>query len=518
MKKIFVVAALITGSPLLAQKDSTATLNEVVVTANKFPNKTSLTGKVVVTISRQDIERAGSRDLAQLLNEQGGIYINGANSNAGKDKSVYLRGGRVEHTLITIDGVPVYDASGIGSNFDIRNIAPEQVERIEILKGSQGTLYGSDAIAGVINIITRKGGGKPLTVSGMLSAGSYGTVRSNINLAGKNKKLDYNIGYGYFNTKGISEAEQHPDSTKTFDKDGYKQNTLQASLGVQVSANFRMQPYLRFTKNSGGYDQQGYVDEASTYAADNLQTGIRNEISIGQSKLNLLYQYTKTDRDYTAAFSSSNYKSGEHFAESFITHPFGNFKLTGGVDFRSSNTNQTSTLSFIKPIGSDSAKQNQVGIYSALAFNTEKGFNAEAGVRFNRHSIYGGNAAFNVNPSYLISNQWKVFGNISSGYKTPGLYQLFSEFGNTELNPETSLNFETGVQYFTKNEKASMRATYFNRQVKNLITFFFDPVTFNLQYVNQDSQKDHGVELDAKIKIGDKVQVKAFYSYLHGKD
>ena len=153
MKRIFIVAALSISSHLLAQQatvsaDSVTTLNEVIVSANKYPNKTSLTGKVVTVITRKDIEQAGGKDLAQVINEQGGVYINGANSNPGKDKSVFIRGARVEHSLITIDGVPVYDASGIGSNFDIRQIPLDNVERIEILKGSQSTLYGSDAIAG----------------------------------------------------------------------------------------------------------------------------------------------------------------------------------------------------------------------------------------------------------------------------------------------------------------------------------------------------------------------------------
>src|SRR5205814_1295066 len=117
---------------------------------------------VLTVITRQQLERSGGKDLSQVLSEQAGIYIGGANSNPGKDKSIYLRGARVDHTLITIDGVPVYDPSGIGANFDIRNLSIDNIERIEVLKGSQSTLYGSDAIAGVINIITRKASSKKI--------------------------------------------------------------------------------------------------------------------------------------------------------------------------------------------------------------------------------------------------------------------------------------------------------------------------------------------------------------------
>src|SRR6186997_2156416 len=204
-KKFLIVAAAFIGSQLSAQQD-TSLLDEIVITANKYPNKTSLTGKVVTIITREQLERSGGKDLSQLLTEQAGVYIGGANSNAGKDKSLYLRGAKVEHTLITIDGVPVYDPSGIGSNFDIRNLSVDQIERIEILKGSQSTLYGSDAIAGVINIITKKVGVKPFAGNGLFSYGSNNSFRGNAGINGKTGVVDYNLAYSFFDTKGFNEA------------------------------------------------------------------------------------------------------------------------------------------------------------------------------------------------------------------------------------------------------------------------------------------------------------------------
>lgn len=518
MKYIFAAAALIAGSHLSAQSDTTKTLEQVVVSANKFPNKTALTGKVVHVITRQDIDRAGSRDLAQVINEQGGVYINGANSNPGKDKSIYIRGGRAEHTLITIDGVPVYDASGIGSNFDNRNISIDAVDRIEVLKGSQSTLYGSDAIAGVINIITRKGGTKPVNLSGAVSAGSLGTLRTNLALAGTKNKIDYNAGYSYFTTDGISEAAEPAGSTQRFDRDGYNQKSLHANIGIQAAKILKVQPYLRYTANKGEYDNQGFEDNpTANYNAKNLQVGVRNELTIGAGKLNILYNYNNTDRQYITESSESGYKAGEHFGEAFIVYPLNKIKITAGIDGRSSNMDQTSTLSFIKPLNGDSVAHKQLGAYGAVLFTGAKGLNIEGGLRLNNHSKYGSNAAFNINPSYLIHNQWKIFSNVSTGYKTPSLYQLFSEYGNGDLQPETSLNLEGGLQYFTKDGKASLRATYFKRKVKDLITFFFDPVTFNAVYINRDKQKDNGIELDGKISISDKIHIKAFYSYIDGE-
>jgi Outer membrane cobalamin receptor protein len=165
-----------------AQQDSlkTTQLNEVVVTATKFPKSQSETGKVLTVIDQNQIRQSAGKDLAQLLNEQVGMVINGSNSNAGKDKAVYLRGASNAYTLILIDGVPMNDPSGInGGAFDVRLLPLDQIERIEILKGSQSTLYGSDAIAGVINIITRSAGDEKLQASGTLGYGSYNTFKAN---------------------------------------------------------------------------------------------------------------------------------------------------------------------------------------------------------------------------------------------------------------------------------------------------------------------------------------------------
>ena len=516
MRRSFAVAALLYSSHLLAQ-DTTATLNEVVVTANKYPNKTSLTGKVVTIINRQDIERAGSRDLSQLLTEQGGIYINGAASNPGKDKSVYIRGGRVEHTLITIDGVPVYDASGIGSNFDIRNINIDAVERIEILKGSQSTLYGSDAIAGVINIITRKGGNKPFGGYGAFNAGSYNTFRANAGVNGKQSIIEYNAGYTYYKTGGLSEAEQPPTVSSIYDKDGYYQSSAHTTLGIQAAKAFRIQPYIRYSRSEGDLDNGGFTDAKDyTNTIKNLQTGVRNELGLGSGKLNVLYQYNHTDRRYFQPGTEASYLSKEHFAEGYVVYPINRLTITGGADFRTSNTDQVSGSPFVPNLGSDSVHHSQLGLYTALNFASGKGLNLEVGGRYNHHSEYGSHFAYNVNPSLLVNKQVKVFANLSSGYKTPGLYQLFSNYGNRALQPENSLNLEGGVQYFTKDEKASVRATYFYRAIEDVIGFGFNTATMQFQYINQDEQKDHGFEVEGKWNILDKVQAKLLYAYVDG--
>ncbi|HET6767762.1 MAG TPA: TonB-dependent receptor [Chitinophagaceae bacterium] len=544
-RKFFVVAAILIGSQLQAQLvpairvQDTSLLDEVVITANKYPNKTSLTGKVVTVITREQLEQSGGKDLAQILTEQAGIYIGGANSNAGKDKSLYLRGARVDHTLITIDGVPLYDPSGIGSNFDIRNLSIDQIERIEILKGSQSTLYGSDAIAGVINIITRKGGVKSFAGNGLLSYGSNNSFRGHAGINGKTGVIDYNLAYLFSDTKGINEAISNAANA---DKDRFQQNSMQAGLGLQAGKNIRIQPYFRYNKIEGDIDQGSFTDELDyTYTQKSYQAGVRNEIEFGKTKLNVLYNYNHIDRLYIDdsiksqngfdKYSRGAYKGGEHFIDAYLATPVGSgsSKLTAGADFRTSNTDQEySSVGFFGPYSTkysaDSLHHNQLGLYAALNINTKTGFNIELGNRLNIHSAYGSNYVFNINPSYLLNlpdrqagNQFKLFTNISSGYRTPSIYQLLSEFGNKELKPESAFTFEGGVQYFSTNNKFSGRLTGFKRNVKDVIFFYFNPFTFQSQYINQDKQKDNGAELELSFKPTKNISLKAFYSFVDGK-
>jgi vitamin B12 transporter len=534
MKKFFVVAALIPCSSLMAQQaaDSSKQLSEVVVSATKAPLKATSTGKVIVTINRADIERAGARDLTQVLSTDGGVFLNGAWSSPGKDKNLYLRGARVEHTLITIDGVPVYDPSGIGSNFDLRLIPIERVERIEILKGSQSTLYGSDAIAGVINIITRKAGTESVQGGALLSYGSFNTLRAAANAGGRSGKLDWNLGVSHFDTKGFSEAA-NPEGVDTFAANRFRQQGADVAVGYQVTEGLHLQPYFRYTKVSGLIDA-GYYSDSRDYSTstENIQAGLRGDLKLGQGTLRLLLNHNSTYRHYEDdstltenlwdTYNYGKYKAREFYAESYYALNTGQFKFTFGADYRRAVMSQEN---FSLPawsgnpkseLGRDSVYHSQIAPYANVLWNGTKGLSIEAGGRYTNHSAYGNNFTWNVNPTYLWNNSVKLFANISTGFRTPSLYQLFSEYGNAALKPERSLNYEGGLQLLSDNGNAYLRATYFDREVKNLIVFYTDPATYESMYINRDKQKDHGIELDAKVQFNEHFMAKAFYSYADG--
>ncbi len=533
MKRHFFVLAAVFFSIRLSAQDSTGQLmDEAVVTASKYPRKTTLTGKVVTIISREQLERSAGKDLSQLLTEQAGIYIAGANSNTGKEKSIYLRGAGSEHTLITIDGVPVYDPSGIGSNFDIRNLPLQHIERIEILKGSQSTLYGSDAVAGVINIITKKSGTGKLNGDLTGSYGSYETFRGSTGITGRSGNFDYQASYALQDTRGINEAVKNPNIPVT-DFDGFNQHSFRAGAGYRPHEKIQLRPFFRYSNIRGAIDQGAFTDELDyTYTQNSWQAGVRNEFVLKKSRLHFLYSYNHISRVYTDdsvksrngfdTWSQGRYEGGEQLADCYIHIPLrSGLHLSAGADWRHSGSDQQySSIGAWGPFKSDysrdSLRQSQWGIYGALNWGTAGGFNAETGCRLNFHTVYGSHAVFNFNPSILLKKKWKFFANLSSAYRTPSLYQLFSEYGNRELKPESAITAETGVQYYSGDEKFTTRALFYTRKTKDILFFATDPVTFRSKYINQDRQHDHGLEWEATYFFTRDVVIKAYYHYVSG--
>lgn len=532
MKKIvYTFAAMALAQNLTAQTDTANVLNPVIVTANKFEQKQQETGKVLTVITQEQLRRNSGRQLSEVLNEQTGIFINGANNTLGANQSISLRGASGANTLILVDGVPVNDASGITSEFDISYININQVERIEILKGAQSTLYGSDAVAGVINIITKKKGVKPIGAYASLAAGSYGTFNGAAGINGNNKGFQYNAGYTYVHTNGFSSAY---DSTGkgNYDKDGYTQHSVNASIGYDEGKAFSIRGFARYTMFKAGIDEGAFTDDNNYNLNDkNLQLGATAGYKFGKSKLTFNYQYNKVDRSYvddsTEYFGATIYQSGRYKGYSHFAEVYGNFylgkniNLVAGIDYRYNSTEQSSKYFYAgadyssAPIGKDSANTNQGGAYASLILHDLSGINVEVGGRVNNHSVYGWNGTYSINPSYNINQHFKVFVNVASAYRVPSLYQLYSSYGNRNLKPEQSQSYEGGVQY--TNKMFTARAVAFARNIDDVIYFYTDPQTYASQYINADRQRDNGFELEATANICKAFSVSANYTYTDGK-
>jgi len=505
---IFLLLATAGSKALLAQSSSDTTtgrrLDEVVVTATKSPKKLSETGKIVSIITRQDLDHSAGKDLAQLLNEQTGIQVNGANSNPGKDKTIFFRGAASQYTLILLDGIPLNDPSQLGGQYDIRLLPLNSIERIEILKGSQSVLYGSSAVAGVINIITRKAETEQTTGSGILSYGSYKTLKGGADFGRKGKVFEYDLNYQYLNTDGIAEAKD-TTGAGNFPKNGYNMQAFQARTGFNVSENFKLSPYFRYAEYKGSISSNAFEGGHDPYTASLVNTGLTGHLKYSRGTIYANYGYDYTQRFFGGAYPSA-FQGRFHHAEAFVSHRFSeNLQLVGGVNY------QTYTL--VKPDTVNSI----ISPYASL-FYKNKGLNIELGGRYNHDNKYGNNFTYSFNPSYLVNRTLKLFVNLSSGFRAPSVNELYGPYNaNPLLKPEKAHTIEAGAQAFLLGEKLTISADYFDRTVKDLIIYGYDPAANQVVYQNRDKQHDHGIEAEIAYNLGDIFTAKASYTYVKGE-
>ena len=507
-KKILIVAALIIGSQLLAQPvpasregDTTSkAMDEVVITANKFPQKEKGTGKVITVITKEQIEQSGGKDLSQLLNEQAGVIINGATSNRGTYKSIYMLGATSAYTLILLDGVPLNDPTGVGGTFDLRLLSLDNIERIEILKGSQSTLYGSSAVAGVINIISKKPANAKPQLKGLITYGSYNSFKSNVNLSQKAKWLEYDINYMYNRTDGISEAKDTTGKSG-FDKDGFTQHALQAIVGINVTDKLKFSPYYRFTQFKGGYDDDAFIDAPDHYTASLVNTGLIGHYLYKTGTVHFNYGYDFTKRDYISQYGDYPTKGKFNQAEVYIDqHLNNNVQLLAGANYQNYRITDPDTANSI------------TSLYASLFLKSTRGLNVELGGRFNHHNQYGTNFTYSFNPSYLIHDNLKLFINITSGFRIPSITELFGPYGaNPNLKPEKSNNQEAGLQTALLNKRLQFVITGFNRTINDVIIYE------NNGYENRDKQHDFGAQLEASYSVNKQINIKINYAYVDGK-
>ena len=524
-RKLFATAFIFAALTAQAQTDTLQgnKLDEVIVTANKYPQKQSTTGKVITVITKDEIEKSSGRTLPQLLNEQAGITINGALNNLGANQTLYMRGAGSGRTLVLLDGIPLNDPTLITNDFDLNLFSLNNIERIEIARGAQSTLYGSDAIAGVVNIITVKNDiKKPVNVKATASAGSYGTYRGNLQVYGKENKLTYNVRYGRLTSKGFSAAY---DSTghAGFDKDGYNSDVVSTSLQYQLTENLNLRGFFQSSRYKTDLDAEGFTDEKDyTVKNKSLITGggfhyKKNNVTVTGN-----YQYSTNKRNYLndsidrpsfTTFSTDDYSGKSQFVELYSSVGLSkNFSSLVGVDYRYNGMYSSYySLSSYGPYTSafNDTSLHQSSLYASLFYHDLKEkLHIELGGRLNNHSRYGSNQTFTFNPSFNINQRFRVFGSIATGFKAPTLYQLYSNYGRLDLKPERSTTYEAGLQYQT--QKTNSRLVYFDRHIKDGIDFD----NINLKYFNYNKQIVNGVEFETRFELVKNLTITGNYTYL----
>lgn len=450
-----------------------------VITATRTETPLREIASSVTVISRGDLARKQNVLLSEVLRDVAGLDV--VNSGGrGKATSVFMRGANSGHTLVLIDGVEMNDPISGNRAFNFGNLTTDNVERIEVLRGPQSTLYGSDAIGGVINIITRKGKGKP-SFSVSSEYGARNTFIERASGRGGNDQVNFSFGLSQTNTDGISSAAKADGNDEG---DGSRNTTFSGRLGLTPLKNKKLtfDFTLRYTDAKTAFD-----DRAGPGGDDpNRSLKTKQWFTRGQTTLSLLddrwvqtlgFSYTENgrrDSDAPSAGSAGYIRStfdGRFtkldWQNTFKLHKTNKliFGLETEEDKGHSTDNRFANLSW------QYARTNSFYVQDQISLANR--FFAAIGVRRDDHSQFGSKWTWRVAPTYIFAlTKTKLKASYGTGFKAPTIFQLYAAgFGNSSLQPEKSQGWDFGFEQPLFDTHVTFGVTYYKNIFESLIGF-----------------------------------------------
>ena len=481
-------------------------LPNVVISASRIEQPIHRIGSSVSVLAADELLERGVRFVADALLEVPSLIVS-SQGPRGSMTQIRVRGNEANHVLILIDGMRVSNAST--GEYDLANLNLDAVDKIEVLLGSQSTLYGSDAIAGVINIITRKG---QEGFGGHISAGigSEKTRTGTAQLSGADQGWHYSLTANRYLTDGISAASEANGNSE---KDDYDTSSLNLKAGYDHD---QFQSWITYNYEDSRYDFDS-DDYATGMAIDetaNRQWGTNSalawtlSIPLFDQRMSNQLQLSKIDNDLELYSVFFGYGSTYETETDRISLEYqGSFKL-----------NENNTLQF----GAERFKEDLLAVgysrFDASAvqkgaylqwLTSLSGLDLSLGSRWDNHEEFGTHQTYRLTANYPLTENIRVHGSHSTGFKAPSLQELYdtSFGGNPDLKPEESTSSEIGIEYRTDSYHTSL--TLFKQKIDNLIRYVGTYPTGVNQ--NVDSADSKGIELSAGISW-DELQIDAAIS------
>jgi vitamin B12 transporter len=487
-KYLFLAASLTMVSPAAGQE------TEITVTATGTPTELEDTGQPVTVIGRDEVDAVQGADLTRVLARAPGVSVS-RNGAPGGFTGVRVRGAEAEQLLVLIDGMRASDPAAPGGGFDFGTLLTGNVGKIDLLRSSNSTIWGSDAIGGVLAISTRAGTGLRANAEYGARDTAFATLAGGI--GGERGYVGGSL--SRFRTGGFSSAAGGSEA------DGFAQWDMSAQGRLVLTPDLSAFVHGRYA--TGRADLDGFPAPAFALA----DTGETQRTR--QSSLAAGATYDHDAWLVTAAYSRAetvrrSFDPALGAAPTFTSDGESNrVELTGewrsGGPFRVNFGGDYETTRF-KTLFDAPERTHSVGAYAQLGFESGA-FSAHAGARRDDHARFGGATSFGADLSYSLAPNLRLRASAGEGFKAPTLFQLLSDFGNAALRPERSTSVDLGLAWRTRNAAPYASATLFRRDSDNLIDFVscFGSVSgicagrpFGT-YANVGRVRAQGVELEA---------------------
>jgi vitamin B12 transporter len=503
----------------------------IVVTATRTEQPKLELGSSTTLIPFKQLKKAGKATVAEALAAVPGLDVV-QNGGPGKTANVFIRGANSEHTLVMVDGVEVNDPMSPGRTFDFAHLSLDNIERIEIVRGPQSTLYGSDAMGGVINIITKKGEGKS-RVFISAETGSYGSFREAAGLSGGTGTVNYSLEISRFDSKGFSESGEKYGNTE---KDSYGNTTLSGRLGFKPAKNLEFNLISRYITARNdldnfagvGGDDPNYIIAARQFL---LAANSRLSLLKGKWEQRLGISYNNIHRDLTNPtdqFQPFDSQEGLYKGRIFKIDWQHNLYLhstnmvTAGIEYEQEWGESVYSWESVWGPGESSFPGKSArtsGIYLQDSIKIQDTFFMTLGVRFDDHSRFGTETTFRIAPAVLLKSGTKLKATYGTGFKAPSLYQLYAPatvwglVGNQNLEPEKCQGWDIGIEQFLLNDYLTLSFTYFQNDFEDLILY-----DFIQGYINISQAETKGFEIFMSARPLKDLTIQGSYTYTDAQD
>lgn len=512
------ILALFAGLPVSAQD---LDIGEVVVTPNKAPTDRKKTGTKVEVVDGKDIEAQSKPAVLDYLDQIPGIHV-ASPGGSGQEASLSVRGADKKYVKTLWNGIDISDPSSTQVQTGYQHLTALGVTGLEVLKGSQSTHYGSDAIAGVIAVSTLGGIDIGTHHEIQLEAGSRGTYRAGYGLTSADDKGQASLSVSGLSTQGFSAAAANGSAPldtnpSALESDFYRNGTANVAFDRKVTENMTVFGAGLFIAAENAFDDANTIPTDNEFnvgrsrqlagrlgfTVDSLEGRLRNTFAVQGydivRDLHIVSGFGPYDATYDGRRAKAEYQ-GAFDATEWLT-------LQWGADMESQSAHVTDNY------GSDTNDGITIGgIWTQAILTPVVGLTLDASARHDEHSAFGGHSTWRLAGSYAFGTGTRLHASTGTGYRAPSLYELYAPYGtgNPALKPETSFSADLGIEQTAFDGRLVADLTAFMLNTENLIDFDFG--TYSYQQITGLTRRA-GLEASLRWKATDTVDLFAAYTY-----